>query len=201
MRGLIAATVVLSILTLPFGASAEQPWITEVRTGKAGVSGVSLEAVCKKLAEVNPYHKDKISREVAIPLAKELLDVLATPWQMRELHYRKSESRGVCLDGNVEVQNGNTVMDALIRVLEIGGAQPKDIGQTPASLRQILLKDLKAGIVAVRKLYKDGYGGHSNFFTPYISDLAGTGIKEWHFKVQELELTKEEADIARTITR
>lgn len=188
MRHFVVVVVVALLLFVPAFASA-QSWGVEVRTGKAGVS---LDAVCRKLTENNPFSGKKISREVAMSLGKDLVAVFSIPWMVRENDYRKSEGQGLCLDGKVAFYNGNTVMDALVRVLESGGVHPKDIGQTPTSLRQLLLKDLKAGIAEVRRLFKEGYGSLSDFYEPYLNDLAGVGMKQWHFTAQELGLIDEE---------
>lgn len=194
-KWLAVAFLALFVLIAGTEVDAQSSWVGEVRTGRAGVP--PLEMVCKKLTEVNPYHAKEIKREVGIALAKDLLAVFSLPWMVREQHYRRSEGRGFCLNGRVKFHNGNTVMEALVRVLERSGASPKDIGQTPDGLRQVLLKDLKAAIAEVRRLYKEGYGSRSDFYLPYLEDLAATGMQEWSFSAQQLGLTEEEVKALR----
>ena len=189
MRRILAVLVMFVFVVPAYG-----DWETEFRTGRADVP--LLQAVCEKLAkaEVN-FGK----RQQEIALAKDLLAVFNLPWRLRYDFHQNFKPTKSCpgIIGTMGFHNGAVVMEELTYALQRTGAGPKDIGQTPATLRQLLLKDLRMAIVEVRRLYADGYGSRSDFYLPTLRGLIQVAIREWDFIPKDLGLMPEEIELLK----
>jgi hypothetical protein len=185
MRPMVFIAVVFAVMLAFFAPAVAQQssWQVEVQTGQ---KGVSLEAVCKKISANSPYQwksKYQIPKAAGLALAKELLLVFNMPYGVR--------AEVQCLDGKLRFENGAMVVEIITIILDHIEATEKEFGQSKATLRQLLLKDLKGLLAWVRKEYEQGKGSVSDFYAPYVSEV-GEAAKKYLFTDQQMVFNEQE---------
>ena len=193
MRKSLAVLVVMcmvigiSLVVNPSGVIAQQSWVTEVRTGKVGPSP---ESICIKLKELYKIAKSDWplkGRTVGLAVAKDMLSMFQVPPAIRA-------NFEVCVwesKYQVYFDEGTSVMDTLVEVLDGIGAKPQDIGTTPVAMRQTLLQDLKKWLVFNTDMVKKCQAGSADA-CGILSSVIGRATQGWNYTAQELGLSQDQ---------